>query len=289
MSRLLVSLAVVFSLSSVAARDLASLPTLPDSLKFAVIGDSGTGSSGQYALARIFTEAHQDFPFEFVIMLGDNLYGRERPEDFVRKFERPYRPLLDAGVVFYAALGNHDEPDVQVAYPQFNMDGRRYYTFTRGSVQFFVVDSTDMRTDQLNWLEQALAESTASWKIAYMHHPIYSSGKRHGSDLRLRSFIEPLFIKHGVDVVFAGHEHFYERLHPQQGIHYFTVGSAGKLRRGNIRPGPLHAGGFDTDLSFMLVEIAGDRLHFEVISRTRQSVDRGELVRTPDAAVPTSH
>lgn len=282
----LLALALVLWFVPLAALELTALPKLPDSLKFAVIGDSGTGGSGQYALARVFVEAHAEFPFDFVIMMGDKLYGRERPEDFVKKFEAPYRPLLDAGVKFYASLGNHDEPELQVVYPHFNMNGRRYYTFTKGPVEFFVLDSTDMNTEQTRWLEGALAASTAPWKIAYMHHPIYSSGKRHGSDLRLRSIIEPLFIKYGVNVVFAGHEHFYERIHPQQGIRYFTVGSAGKLRRGNIRPGPLHAAGFDTDLSFMLVEIAGDRFHFEVISRAGKSVDSGEFARTADVAAP---
>ncbi len=64
-------------------------------------------------------------------MLGDNMYGSESPADFVRKFERPYKPLLDAGIKFYAALGNHDEPS-QRFYKPFNMDGKRFYTFKKG-------------------------------------------------------------------------------------------------------------------------------------------------------------
>lgn len=285
MRRVPALLALLLWLTPAAAHDLA-LPTLTDSVKFAVIGDSGTGSGNQYEVGKVLADARTQFPYGFVIMLGDNLYGRERPQDFVVKFEQPYRAILDAGIPFYAAIGNHDEPDKQTAYPLFNMDGRRYYTFTKGPVQFFVLDSTAMDVAQVDWLEDVLAESTSSWKIAYMHHPIYSSGKRHGSDLRLRALIEPLFMEHDVDVVFAGHEHFYERVRPQEGIRYFTVGSAGKLRRGNIRPGPLHAAGFDTDLSFMLVEIAGESFHFEVVSRKDETVDRGEFERS--AAPPTT-
>ncbi len=255
------------------------LPNQSDSLKFAVIGDSGSGSGRQYQLAAHFAAARQLFPFSFVLMLGDNIYGRETPRDFQKKFEIPYKAVLDAGVPFHAALGNHDEPNIQIHYKPFNMDGKRFYTFKKGDAAFFVVDSTYMSTDQVKWLEKALADSDAKWKIAYMHHPIYSSGKRHGSDEDLRTFIEPLFVKYGVSVVLAGHEHFYERLKPQHGIAYFTAGSAGKLREGNIRRGPLFEAGFDSDLSFMLFELIGDDLHFQVISRLSRTVDRGIVKR----------
>lgn len=256
-----------------------TLPNVEKSTKFAVIGDSGSGSGRQYQLAAQLAAAHKLFPFTFVLMLGDNIYGRERPKDFETKFSIPYKAVLDAGVSFHAALGNHDEPNVQIHFKPFNMGGRRFYSFRKDDIEFFVVDSTYMSTEQVRWLEQALAESDAPWKIAYMHHPIYSSGARHGSAVELRTFIEPLLVKHGVSVVLAGHEHFYERLKPQQGIAYFTAGSAGKLRSGNIRRGPLYAHGFDTDLSFMLFEQTGDELHFQVISRLARTVDQGVVPR----------
>jgi predicted phosphodiesterase len=255
------------------------LPRKPDSLKFAVIGDSGSGSPRQYQTGKELADAREQFPYEFVLMLGDNLYGGQKPRDFFLKFEQPYRPLLEAKIPFYAALGNHDDPAIQTAYKLFNMDGRRYYTFSKGPVQFFALDSSYMSPQQIRWLEHELSESSAKWKVVYMHHPIYSSGKRHGSDIALRTFLEPLLQKHGVDMALAGHEHFYERVKPQKGIQYFTAGSAGKLREGNIRHGPLHEAGFDTDLSFMLMEVDGDDLHFQVISRLGKTVDRGSFVR----------
>lgn len=256
-----------------------TLPNGEESTKFAVIGDSGTGSGRQYQLAAQMAAAYKSFSFSFVLMLGDNLYGSERPRDFERKFTIPYKAVLDAGVPFYAALGNHDEPNVQVHFEPFNMNGQRYYAFRKNDIEFFAIDSTYMSTEQLRWLDRALADSNAPWKIVFMHHPIYSSGRRHGSDVELRTFIEPLLLKHGVSVVLAGHEHFYERLKPQQGITYFTAGSAGKLRAGNIRRGPLFAAGFDTDLSFMLFEQSGDELHFQVISRQARTVDQGVVKR----------
>jgi hypothetical protein len=260
-----------------------ALPNQPDSLKFAVIGDSGSGTSQQYQTAQQLTAAYKLFPFTFVLMLGDNLYGGERASDFEKKFTLPYRVMLEAGVPFYAALGNHDDPAIQTRYKPFNMDGR-YYSFRKGPAEFFVLDSSYMTPSQTAWLDKALGDSHAPWKIVYMHHPIYSSGRRHGSDMQLRAFIEPLLVKHGVSVALAGHEHFYERLKPQKDIAYFTAGSAGKLREGNIQHGLLHQAGFDTDLSFMLMEITGDQLHFQVISRLGVTVDQGVVARRTDAA-----
>jgi len=99
----------------------------------------------------------------------------------------------------------------------------------------------------------------------------------------LRVLVEPMFVKHGVNVVLAGHEHFYERIKPQQGIYYFTSGAAGKLRKGNIRRSTLTATGYDQDLSFMLMEIDHDELHFQVIARTGATVDSGVIQRKSES------
>ncbi len=267
----------------------ASLPKQEGSVKFLVIGDTGTGDSRQRQVAEQIAKAHASFPFEFAIMLGDNLYGSEGPSAYVKKFETPYKPLLDAGVKFYATLGNHDEP-AQRFYEPFNMGGKRYYTFTKGGtrvlglgetdVEFFVLDSTYVTPEQIEWLKGALEGSKAKWKIAYFHHPIYSSGEKHGSEEDLQALVEPLFLEYGVDVVFSGHEHFYERLKPQKGIYYITQGAGAKLREGNIRAqSALTAKGFDTDRSFTLVEIVEDHMFFETLSRTGQVVDSGVMTR----------
>ena len=123
---------------------------------------------------------------------------------------------------------------------------------------------------QLAWLEPELKNSGSDWKIAYFHHPLYSSGM-HGSQTDLRVLLEPLFLNYGVDAVFSGHEHFYQRIKPQKGIHYFVSGAAGQLRPGDHQDRPtLTAAGFDSDRSFMLVEVAGKELSFQAISRTGQ-------------------
>lgn len=255
------------------------LPRSDKGFVFAVLGDTGTGGREQLEVANLLAAYHKLIPFKVALMLGDNLYGGESPKDYERKFELPYKPLLDAGVKFYASLGNHDDP-AQRLYKGFNMNGERYYTFSpKNDVRFFALDSTYMSPEQVAWLEKELRSSGSGWKIAYCHHPLYSSGRRHGSDLKLREVLEPLFVKYGVDVALAGHEHFYERLNPQKGVAYFIEGGSAKLRRGNIRVGELTAKGFDTDRSFMLMEIVGDKLYFQTISRVNETVDFGVVTQ----------
>ena len=256
------------------------LPNKTDSFKFAVLGDFGTGEQGQYEMGQQMVRMHSRFKYDIVVLVGDNIYGSERPQDFKRKFEDPYKGLLDAGVKFYAALGNHDARE-QRYYKLFNMEGQLYYTFNPSAdVRFFMLESTYPEPEQIQWLENELKASQSNWKIAVFHHPIYSSGGRHGSDLRLREVLEPLFIQYNVSVVLTGHDHFYERVKPQNGIVYFVVGSGGKLRPGDINPGSgITDKGFDSDLAFMMCEIAGDEMHFSVVSRTGQTVDSGVISR----------
>ena len=262
------------------APPMVALPNRAGSLKFAVLGDFGTGERTQIELAQQMAALHGRFQFDLVVLVGDNLYGSERPQDFKKKFEDPYKPLLDAGVKFRAALGNHDARE-QRYYKPFGMEGQLYYTFSpKADVRFFVLETTYPVPEQIQWLENELKASGSDWKIAVFHHPLYSSGERHGSDLRLRDVLEPLFVKYNVSVVLTGHDHFYERVKPQKDIAYFVVGSGGRLRKGNLdRSSGLTASGFDTDLAFMAAEIVGDEMYFNTISRQGSVVDSGVLTR----------
>ena len=255
------------------------LPNKSDSVKFAVIGDSGTGDTNQNRVAQKLVAFRSVFPYEFVLMLGDNSYSGDTPKDFQQVFELPYKPLIDAGVKFYATLGNHDNASERL-YKAFNMGGEKYFTFKpKNGVRFFGLDSNYMSKEQLAWLEKELAASGSDWKICFFHHPLYSSGGTHGSDLALRDQLEPLFLKYGVSVVLSGHDHFYERIKPQKGIYYFVSGGAAKLRKGDIRKTDLTAKGFDTGYHFMAIEITGDEFHFQVISEQGQTVDSGVITR----------
>jgi hypothetical protein len=274
-STFIATVAAALVAAAAIAQDL-TLPNNADSVKFAAIGDMGSGERPQYEVAEQMAAVHRRFPFDFVIMLGDNLYGRQRPADFVTKFEKPYKALLDAGVKFYASLGNHDEP-ANKFYKLWNMNGRNYYTFTQKNVRFFALDSDYMDAKQLKWLEAELQGAREPWKIAFFHHPLYSSAGRHGSEIDLRVLLEPLFVKYGVNVVFSGHDHTYERLKPQKGIYYFVEGASGQLRSGDLRQSDQTAAGYDRDRSFLIVEIAGQTMSFQAISRTGQTVDAGTI------------
>jgi hypothetical protein len=255
-----------------------ALPLKDGSVKFAVIGDTGTGSSKQHDVAATMVRYRAAFPYEFALLLGDNMYGSEDAGDFVKKFSDPYKQLLAQNVKFYAALGNHDQA-LQTNYVNFNMNGKEYYRFKKGNVAFYALNSNYMDKKQVKWLEDELAKDTSDWKIAFMHHPPYSSGGKHGSDDQLREIIEPIFIKYGVNVVLTGHDHFYERIKPQRGIYYFVSGAGGKLRKGDIRNNsPLTAKGYDGDMSFMLFEVVnGTQMHFQAISRTGKTIESGVL------------
>ncbi len=289
-----------FALLFAAAASLASaqdlkLPNKDGSVKFAVLGDWGTGSKEQYQVGEQMTAFHTKFAFPVVITTGDNIYGSSQPADFKVKFELPYKVLLARGVKFYATLGNHDNPTERF-YQPFNMGGERFYTFrgsaggitrvAQGGVRFFMLDSNYMDKAELDWLAAELGKSGSDWKIAVFHHPLYSSGGTHGSSVDLRKILEPVLVQGKVNVVFTGHDHFYERVKPQQGIYHFVSGAGGSLRKGDLkRSTGLTDSGYDSDFSFMLVEIDGDAMHFQSIDRLGKTVDSG-VVQRPTTAAP---
>ncbi|MBY0496852.1 MAG: metallophosphoesterase [Cyanobacteria bacterium] len=266
--------------------DQLALPNADRSIKFAIIGDSGRGDQPQHEVAAQMEAFRQRFDYKFVLMAGDNIYeGPATEEDYRLKFEGPYKALLDAGVKFYAALGNHDDTN-QIFYKAFNMGGHRFYTFvppvdpiTRWDtrVRFFALDSTYLSLEQIRWFEKEVTESKAEWKIAFLHHPLYTSG-RYGLVARgIRLALESSLVNGGVDVVFSGHEHIYERAELQRGILYFITGGAGSLRAGDASQSPRIARAYDQDYHFMLAEITDEGFFFQAINRKGVTVDAGAL------------
>ena len=165
------------------------------------------------------------------------------------------------------------------------MNGERFYTFKpKPGVRFFALDSNYMSPEQLQWLEKELAASGSEWKICFFHHPLYSSGGRHGSDAALRDQLEPLFVKHGVNVVLAGTIISTSASSRRKASPISSSGGSAKLRRGDIENSPLTAKGFDQGYHFMAIEIAGDEFHFQAVSDMGKTVDSG-VIRRP--AKPT--
>jgi len=254
------------------------------SVIFAVIGDTGSGDEAQLAVAQQMVKQRQSKPFDFVIMLGDNIYEKGEAEKIGTHFEQPYKELLDDGVKFYATLGNHDiikGLEFQTNYKNFNMGGRRYYNFTKDAresdghlLEFFALDTNLMDETQLKWLDDRLKDSKAKWKVAFCHHSIYSSARMHRPYVGLRQSLEPLYVKYGVNAVFSGHSHCYERVKPQKGVHYFTEGASGEIKKRTLdRRSPLFAVGEDMVNSFLIVQVNEDEMKVEAIAANGRVID----------------
>lgn len=267
-------------------REVLALPNRPGSVKFAAIGDAGRGDRAQYDVAEQMKAFRDVFTFDFVVMLGDNVYDGGTPRDYRLKFELPYKAFLEDEVEFYAAIGNHDDPN-QPHYKPFNMRGRRYYTFvadgsllsrlTDTDVRFFMLDTERLDRTQLAWFDRELGRSKARWNIPVFHRPIYTAGRYRLPASFLRASLEPILLRHDVRLALSGHEHFYHRTQPQGGVTYFISGGAGSLRRGDLRRSRLTADGFDGDYHFMLFEVTRERTYFQAISRTGHSIDAGVI------------
>jgi hypothetical protein len=256
----------------------------PESIRFAVVGDTGTADKYQYAVAKQMLAEYDRAPFGFMLMLGDNLYGSSCSKlDSVVK--DPYRSLLDKGVSLHATLGNHDQPcaDAQMTYAPLHMGGKRFYSFAPAGdlVEFFTFDSTLLvekgSTEQISWLEKALKESKARWKIVYLHHPPFSPGKRHGDNPILIERLVPVLEKGGVRIVMSGHEHFFAKMKERNGIDYIISGSGGKIHNGGIQPDPDLEFGNDRIHQFLSVTLTKDAFTYVVIGETGSAVYHGSI------------
>jgi len=247
---------------------------------FALMGDSGSGDVSQQQVAdAMLTYFNTAKRFPFVLMLGDNLYH----DDYENEFLTPYKPLLDRGVKFYAALGNHDR-DLQQHFKPFNMGDKDHYSFEEGNIRFAVLNTNHPSDrDQLNWLNGVFADAGTKWRIAFFHHPLYSSGIHgaEGRDVIRPAFEEPL-VKNRVNVTFAGHEHMYERVSPQRGIYHFVSGGGGRTLY-RYRPSEFDEVGA-SEHHFMIVQVSGDTLLFEAITHAQKVLDCGVIHRTTTAS-----
>lgn len=261
--------------------------TTADHITFAALGDNGSGGRQAMAVAGQMAETYVDHPFGNVILLGDISYYGSFADRYNDVFLRPMRPLLNAGVQFDLAIGNHDEglryseesyAEIQAEVELIDTPGR-YYMRTYGPADVFLLDSSvpglfgPESSDQLEWLDDTLASATSPWRIVAMHHPPFSSGT-HGSTARAEGLLVPILERHKVDLVLSGHDHDYERTVPINGITYVVSGGGSKTTKVG-----------DSDftavakriLQFLLVEIDGDRLVGTCIQPAGQVADRFEL------------
>jgi len=189
---------------------------LPDTASFrvAAIGDSGTGSSQQRAVAGVIREIAPDL----LLHTGDMTYLGD-PDDVVFGV---YGDIL-ASACLYPVSGNHDEDldwgDFFFPPNAVSDNGRRYYSFDWGSAHFVALDSNDDFQDQaqLDWLEADLGKARAagdSWIIVSFHKPLYTVGGKTFEASVLRPALRPYLDRFEVDLVVNGHDHNYQRSHP---------------------------------------------------------------------------
>ncbi|HET7481651.1 MAG TPA: metallophosphoesterase [Actinomycetota bacterium] len=197
-------------------------------MRFAAIGDWGSGTSEEDAVAARMCRWRRHHPFDLVMTAGDNIYDVGAPADFDEKFYRPMSCLLDDGVRFHASLGNHDivtnDGRGEINEPRFGMKARNYVLRDSG-VRFVFVDSNAL---DRQWLRRAVTAAAGDlWTIVLFHHPVYSPGTGHGSTPGFRPSLPRLFRRKGVDLVVTGHDHIYSVTKPLHRIRYVVTGGGG--------------------------------------------------------------
>lgn len=206
-------------------------------LYFWVVGDSGTGGSAQAKVhtAMVNYNKEQDRMLDLYIHVGDMAYGSGTDKEFSDRFFDMYEPTL-RNTVCWAAMGNHEgrtskgESGIGPFYDAYICPTKAeagglpsgkeaYYSFDYGKVHFIVLDSHDLDRRptgaMAQWLKADLEKATADFLIAYFHHPPYTKGS-HDSDkeqqlIEMRELMMPILEGGGVDAVFSGHSHIYER------------------------------------------------------------------------------
>ncbi len=273
--------------------DVFTFQTAPDRdtpFAFAAISDT----QGNYEVASQISKLAWGHRPSFLLHPGDLVQTGRDKRHWTRTFFPSMHPLISR-VPIFPVLGNHEQ-DAAFYYHYMDLPKPEYYyTFTYGNAQFFIIDTNrnvDPESEQYQWLDQALSQSDATWKIVCHHHPPYSSDENdYGNlwktnessrgDKRVRQLVT-LYDKHAVDVVWTGHIHSYERTWPlkesrpvDEGgtLYMITGGGGGSLER----PGPFRP-------AFQNVVQRGH--HFSMIHvngrimEVRVFTDRGELFDT---------
>ena len=274
---------------------VASPETKP--LSFVIFGDWGRG--GEFHQRDVATQmglAAADRHCRFIVSVGDNFYEKGVQSATDAQWKSSFESIYTASslaVPWYVILGNHDykgRPEGQLDYakthPKWKMPARFFSAVEpiddKEKVEFFFIDTSpfveeyrtkhDMRDEiisqdtaaQVTWLDQALAKSTASWKIVIGHHPIFSGGSEHGDQPELIQAINPLLEKHQVPAYFNGHDHDLQHI-VRGSVEYFNTGAGSKVRE----PGPTEGSRFYRGTpGFMAVTFTGDQMHVEVIDYT---------------------
>jgi hypothetical protein len=264
-------------------------PLIPGSksVRFAAIGDFGTGDGEEGDVAALI----KSWAVDFIVTAGDNNYYNGKAEtidehigQFYHEFIYPYKGQYGRGAAelnrFFPALGGHDwrQPNAQPHLDYFTLPGNgRYYDVRWDPVHLFILDSIDQEPDgvtrdsrQAEWFRTTIGRSNAPWKLVVIHDPPYSSGQKHGS----QTHAQWPFQEWGASAVISGNDHTYERL-IVDGFPFFVNGLGGgniyEFDEDDIAPGSMIR--FNQDHGAMLIEATENSLHFQFITRLDRVVD----------------
>ncbi len=209
-----------------------------ETIRFAVIGDFGSDNKKEANVAALVKSWNPDF----VITTGDNNYQKGRAKtidknigkyysDFIGNYKGKYGTGSEINM-FFPSLGNHDWK-TEGAEPYLNYftlpGNERYYSFNNGPIEIFILDSDTHEPDgikegsvQYDWFRSAVAKSNASWKFVAFHHAPFNSCKHEEAE-----YMRWPFSEWGIDAIFSGHCHNYERIN-HEGIQYFINGAGGQ-------------------------------------------------------------
>jgi hypothetical protein len=265
--------------------------------RFSVVGDFGYATSNTTNIANRIADSDCDL----LLTVGDNIYnpvgssGTGQPGIFDSYWFTPYAATLRRAPIF-PALGNHDIETANGAWylkyfylPQNGpaTELERNYSFDYGNAHFAVIDANPFvnpydatrSTNIKNWLAADLAATTQRWKFVLWHQPAYTSSGSgvHSPETQMQTDIQPLCAQYGVQMVFQGHNHFYERINPISGVNYITTGAGGRsLTFPSVFP-TYSAKVNSSVYSFTQVDINGGSLVLREIDATGNQIDLFEL------------
>jgi hypothetical protein len=271
--------------------ELARIARAGDALRFAVVGDSGSGLPAQRAVAAAIAADRPDH----VLHTGDIVYPDGSDGHYDRTFFRPFAALMDRAPLL-PCIGNHDVEtlDGQAYLDNFILPRNgpagleeRCYSLLLGDVQLVAVDSTRdpaiVDNTILPWVRGVLGGSTATWRFLLLHHPVYFSGSnRHTFVPEETAKWAQLCDELHVDLCLTGHDHLYERsvplragveAPPGQGTVYIVSGNGGQFLYDLIEPAPFSAAHNDTLHGFVRIDVAARRLSLAEVTTRGNVID----------------
>ena len=276
------------------ASRIASFRTLPrtGAFTFVAYGDTRSDPVAHATMTMLIAGKEP----AFVVHTGDLVADGSKPELWKTEFFDAVGPLM-ARTCLYTVPGNHEEESplyYQYAGPRYLGDntGLAWYSFDCVDAHFVMLDSCiDIApgSPQYEWLVRDLSTTTKRWRFAVFHHPLYSSGA-HGSSVELRETLEPVLRRYGIDMVFNGHDHHYERTLPvassleaPKPITYVVAGGGGApLRR---VAGDIFTAKAASVYNFCTVTIDGNVLGFTAFDGTGREIDRLRIVKAGQTLV----